>query len=159
MNGGVLHRLRRDDSGQVMVLAIGFLAVALALIAVVVAVTSVQLERKRLMTIADSAAAYAAGAFDEDLFHASLERDPTDRAPGIVLSDASVTAAVATYLEDSRDAVELRHVRIVSATTPDGQTAVVELAGTARPALVGWLVDVIDADGVRIVVQGSARGQ
>ncbi len=154
------RRLRDDDSGQVMLLAIGFVAVALALIATVAAVTSVQLERKRLMTVADAAAAYAAGEFDEDLFHESLEREETDAVPpAIVLTDRSVAAAVETYLRESEDDVGLSDVRLVSASSPDGHTAVVELAGRARPALVGWLVDVVDTDGgVSIVVRGAARG-
>lgn len=154
------RRLRDDDSGQVLVLAIGFVAVALALIATVAAVTSVQLERKRLLSVADAAAAYAAGTFDEPLFHSNLDRVGGGAVdPVIVLTDASVATGAQEYLDDSSDVVSLRDVRLVSGTTPDGQTAVVELAGVARPALVGWLMDVLDDDGgVRIVVEGAARG-
>ncbi|PFG36090.1 hypothetical protein ATL41_0799 [Flavimobilis soli] len=154
------RRLRDDDSGQVLVLAIGFVAVALALIATVAAVTSVQLERKRLLSVADAAAAYAAGTYDEALFHSSFDRIG-DGAPGpaIVLTDASVAKGAQEYLAASSGVVSLREVQLVSATSPDGQTAVVELSGVARPALVGWLTDVLDDDGgVRIVVQGAARG-
>ena len=76
-----------------------------------------------------------------------------------MLTDASVAAGAQEYLDDSADAVSLRDVRLVSGTSPDGQTAVVELAGVARPALVGWLMEVLDDDGgVRIVVEGAARG-
>ena len=154
------RRLRDDDSGQVLVLAIGFVAVALALIATVAAVTSVQLERKRLLSVADAAAAYAAGTFDETLFHANLDQVGDETVdPVIVLTDASVATAAQEYLDDSADVVPLRDVRLVAGTSPDGQTAVVELAGVARPALVGWLMDVLDDDGgVRIVVEGAARG-
>ena len=153
--------LRSDDGGQIMLLAIGFVVVALALVAVVTAVTSVQLERKRLMTIADAAAAHAAGDFDEESLHAARAPDPgaPHAAPGLELTDARVADSVAEYLAASRGTLALRDVRVVSATTPDGRTAVVELAGVARPALVGWLVDVVDDDGgVRIGTRGAARG-
>lgn len=158
--GRLARRLRTDDSGQVLVLAIGFVAVALALIATVAAVTSVQLERKRLLSVADAAAAYAAGTYDETLFHSNLDRVGEETGnPAIVLTDASVAAGAQEYLDDSADAVSLRDVRLVSGTSPDGQTAVVELAGVARPALIGWLMDVLDdGGGVRIVVEGAARG-
>ena len=146
--GRLARRLRDDDSGQVLVLAVGFVAVALALIATVAAVTSVQLERKRLLSVADAAAAYAAGTYDETLFHSNLDRVGEETGnPVIVLTDASVAAGAQEYLDDSADVLSLRDVRLLSGKSPDGQTAVVELAGVARPALVGWLMDVLDDDG------------
>lgn len=149
-------RLRRDDEGQVLVMSIGFVVIVLALIGIAATMTTVHLERKRLMTLADNAAAYAAGRLDEDAFHRA---DPSTQTPGAVdLTDAGVERAVRAYLRDTAPHVDLRDVRLVSATTPDGRTAQVELSGRASPVLVGWFTDLVDPEsGITVVSRGSAR--
>jgi len=60
-------RVRAGDpeSGQIMILTLGLAMVVLGLIFVVVSVTSVQIERKQLLALADAAALDAAGQIDE----------------------------------------------------------------------------------------------
>ena len=129
-----------------------FTTIALALVVVVVAVTSVHLERKRLLTVADGAALHAAAVIDEGEFYGGAHGD----APALTRS--SVEAAVADYLRRSPEAARLQDLAITEASTPDGQSASVALVAVARPALVGWLVDLVD-DGVVIAASSSARGQ
>ena len=80
-------RLGRDD-GQTTVLTVGLCAVLVALMLVMLAVTTVQLQHRRLQSLADSAA--IAGA--EELGF-RLGEDP-----GVVLSDDDVAASASAHL-------------------------------------------------------------
>jgi hypothetical protein len=134
------------------VLSLVFTSIALALVVVVVAVTSVHLERKRLLTLADGAALHAASVIDEAAFYGA------DRGDAPTLTRASVEAAAGDYLSRSPEAAGLRDLEMLEASTPDGESATVTLVAFARPALIGWLVDLV-GDGVAISASSSARGQ
>ncbi|WP_093375086.1 pilus assembly protein TadG-related protein [Flavimobilis marinus] len=149
---GRRHSRPSGDEGQVLVLSLVFTSIALALVIVVVAVTSVHLERKRLLTLADGAALHAASVIDEAEFYGGAPGE----APA--LTRASVEAAASDYLSRSPEAAKLRDLAMVEASTPEGETAAVTLVAVARPALVGWLVDLVD-DGIVITASSSARGQ
>lgn len=136
-----------------LVLSLVFTSIALALVVVVVAVTSVHLERKRLLTLADGAALHAASVVDEAEFYGGGD---TREAPA--LTRASVEAAASDYLSRSPEAAKLQDLAMVQASTPDGETAAVTLVAVVRPALVGWLVDLVD-DGIAITASSSARGR
>ncbi len=133
-------------------LALVFTSIALALVVVVVAVTSVHLERKRLLTLADGAALHAASVIDEAEFYGA------DGGAAPALTSGSVEAAAADYLVRSPEAEGMRDLGLVEATTPDGEEAHVTLVAVARPALVGWLVDLLD-DGIEITAFSTARGR
>lgn len=79
--------LRRDE-GQTTVLTIGLCAVLIALMLVMLAATTVQLQHRRLQSLADSAA--LAGA--EELGF-RLGEDP-----GVVLADGDVAASARAHL-------------------------------------------------------------
>ncbi|WP_233279323.1 pilus assembly protein TadG-related protein, partial [Microterricola pindariensis] len=63
MTGALRGRLRGEE-GSSLVLTVFYGAFALALILIVVAATSLSLERKRLLSVADGAALAGAEAFE-----------------------------------------------------------------------------------------------
>lgn len=114
-------RLGRDD-GQTTVLTVGLCAVLVALMLVMLAVTTVQLQHRRLQSLADSAA--VAGA--EELGF-RLGEDP-----GVVLSDGDVAASASAHLAavGAREAVP--GLGGMSArVAEDGTTVVVSLDARA----------------------------
>jgi uncharacterized membrane protein len=118
----------------VTVLTIGFMLLALALVLVVSAATSVHLDRKRLLAVADLAALDAADALDRPGYYAPGAADPG--RPLVPLTEASVRAAVREYLDTHPDP-HLGVVQVLEATTTDGRTVRVRLRAVVRPALLG----------------------
>lgn len=146
--------LRRhdDESGQITLLSIGFGMLALTLVLVVAGASSVYLERKQLLALADGAAADAADAIDYGLYYAA---DATH--DGVPLSDVSVYESVEEYLGSSVAAAGFDGLAVTAPTgTSDGRTAQVTLSAVARPAVVPWVL-MPWADGFTITVTSSAR--
>ena len=87
---------RRDDAGQVSVLIIGFAAVLLLAIAVVIDASAAYLQRQGLDTLADGAALRGAdlGATGEDVYRGGVTDDDLE------LTAAKARAAVRDYLAD-----------------------------------------------------------
>ena len=144
------------DAGSITLLSIAFGALALLLVTAVVSATSVHLERKRLLTLADELALEAADALDETTFYRGRGQAP--RPEGIVpLTDADVRRAVEGYLTEHRGVVA-RHegLAVTEAVADDGRTARVTLAASARPALVSWITAPW-SDGIALQVTSSAR--
>lgn len=124
------------ESGQVMLLTIGVAVLALVLVLGVASVSALHLERKRLLSLADGAAAAAADALDEGAYYALSPGE--DRLP---ISDASVLAAVEDYLDSAPPALTGRFegLAVIAPTgTPDGRRAEVTLAAVVRPPFVPW---------------------
>jgi len=136
----------RSDEGSILPLVIFFAALVLLLVLVVTAATSLYLERKRLLTLADGAALVGVEAFDLTAV------EVTGASPRPVLDDASVSAAVGDYL-DAHPATGFEQLRVDAATTPDGRSATVQLSSTWRPPVVAMLVP----DGIRIDATATAR--
>lgn len=154
----VKSRIRNSgnpESGQIMLLSIGFMVVALALIAVVVTATAIQLDRDRLWNTADDAARYAAGAIDQESFY----QESRSALDGVPTTNDSVQRSVAEYLELAAPVQgDLKNMRLTHAESPDGRTAVVVLEGVSRPAMLGWFLSTFaNSDGVAIRVESSAR--
>ncbi|PVZ94856.1 hypothetical protein DDQ50_08755 [Amnibacterium flavum] len=145
LGGDRLRRWSRDD-GSTLPLVTGFTALALAVVLVVVAASSLYLAHKRLLTIADGAALAAAEGFELD--DVTLE----DGRVTPHLTDAGVTAAAAAYLAegetDRRDPVAL-----ITASSPDGRSAVITLASAWAPPLIRVFVP----DGLPLEVTTTAR--
>ena len=124
------RRLRpRDDDGSTLLLTIFFGCLALALILVVVAATSLYLERKRLLTLADGAALAGAEAFPLDAVTAGA----TGVRPN--LTSAEVAGAVAGYL-DAAPHPGLERLTVSRAVSADGQSATVSLSAYWRPPVL-----------------------
>lgn len=143
-----MRRLRSDESGSTLVLTIGFAAFALVVTLVVAAATSLYIERKRLLSLADSAALVGAEAFDLD--DVRVADDATGVA--VTLDPERVEAAVTDHLERVGPS-QLDDLRIVEATTPDGRSAEVSLSSAWKPPVLTLLLP----EGVRIEASSSAR--
>ena len=138
--------LLRDEQGSMLPLTIfyGFLCIVLVLL--VVAATSLYLERKRLFTLADGAALVGAEAFDlEDV-------ELTPDGPRATLESPDVAAAAAAYLRTAPTS-GFDSLTLERALTVDGRSATVELSAYWRPPVVSALVP----EGLRIEVTAVAR--
>ncbi|MEE1622173.1 hypothetical protein ACQ3I4_03440 [Zafaria sp. Z1313] len=133
------------EEGQTMILVIGYVVIALLTISAMLAATAVNLEARRLLSVADGAATAAADDF-------SL--DPSAEDVSLRLSDAAVESTVRGYLTDTRAAARFRGLGIGAAEAHgDGTTAYVRLTAVADPPIVGWFVP----GGVPITVESSSR--
>ena len=136
----------RNEEGSTLLLTIFYAALSLALILIVVATTSLYLERKRLFTLADGAALVGAEAFDlGSVVSTTHGYRPT-------LKSGDVASAVADYIADNP--IEgIRRIRVERATTVDGRSATVELSAYWSPPIASLLVP----KGFRITVTSVAR--
>lgn len=135
-----------DERGSILPLTIFYAFLALVLVLLVVAATSLYLERKRLFTLADGAALVGAEAFELD--DVSLTPD----GPRATLDSADVAAAAAGYLATApRSGFEA--LTLERADTVDGRSATVALSAYWRPPLLTVLVP----EGIRIEVTAVAR--
>jgi hypothetical protein len=134
------------DEGSTLPLIAAFTALALTVVLVVTAASSLYLERKRLLTVADGAALAAAESFDLDAVTVIGGNVRT------ALTDDEVQDAARAYLaglpETGRDQPEL-----ISATSPDGRSAEVTLLGAWHPPFASLLLP----DGVTVEVTATAR--
>ncbi|HAM26154.1 MAG TPA: hypothetical protein DCP11_05440 [Microbacteriaceae bacterium] len=135
----------RDEDGSILPLTIFYGFLSLVLILLIVAATSLYLERKRLFTIADGAALAGAEAFELD--GVSL----ASGGPRPRLVSAEVAAAVRGYLAVTPHDVE--SLAVERAETTDGRSATVELSAHWRPPVVTLFVPA----GFRIDVTAVAR--
>ena len=143
-------RVQRDERGQIAVLIIGLSVVAMMLIVVAVAVTSLHLSRMRLIDVADGAALAAADALDEGAYNRGV-------GTAVPLSSASVTSEATAYVDRRPLPPNVRAWGLMPGTgTPDGETAVVVMRGVADVPLVGPLLDAINTP-VTITVTSRAR--
>ncbi|AYF98708.1 pilus assembly protein TadG-related protein [Protaetiibacter intestinalis] len=134
------------DEGSTLPLVIFFGFLALAVVLVVTAATSLYLEKKRLFTLADGAALVGAEAFELDAV--SLTPD----GPRPVLESADVASAVAGYL-DGNPMAEFEELAVDEAASVDGRSATVTMSATWRPPIVTVFVP----DGIRIDATATAR--
>ena len=136
----------RNDEGSILPLTIFYGFLSLVLILLVVAATSLYIERKRLFTVADGAALVGAEAFRLD----AITRTAAGYRP--TLQSPDVAAAVTDYLASTpHDDFESLHID--RAETVDGRSATVELSAYWRPPVVSLLVP----QGFRIDVTALAR--
>jgi len=143
----------RGDDGQILVLTLGYVVIALLLVTVVASATAVHLERKRLLALADLVALESADALAEHGYFPS----GAGNGAGLPLSDASVRVAVEDYLRDNPGAAAgLDDLTVLSATTPDGRSAEVRLGAVARPAVVSWVLAPW-TDGIALQAESVAR--
>lgn len=144
-----LDRPRADvhaDDGSILPLIAGFASLGLVIVLLVTAATSLYLERKRLLTLADGAALVGAESFELD----DVELDGDELRPR--LTSSAVARDVVAYLREA-PLGGLEDVRLERAATDDGSTAVVSLSSYWRPPVVTLFVP----EGIRIDVSAEAR--
>jgi hypothetical protein len=154
--GCELKRAERCDSGccgatrsiraTTLLLTIFYGAMALVVVLLVVAATSLYLERKRLFALADGAALVGAEAFElSDVM-------VTDGSPHVTLETANVATSVEEYVE-ANPLSSVEDLRIDNASSPDGISANVTLSAYWRPPVLTLLLP----DGLRLEVTAVAR--
>ena len=123
--------LARDDRGSVLLLGMGFVAVCLLAVVVLVDVASALGQRQRLQSVADATALAGAQAIDLDAYY----RDGA--GPATRLDTSAVSAVAQRHLVGSgarRDIVGL----VVESVWSDGEQVTVELSSPLRlPFLAG----------------------
>jgi Flp pilus assembly protein TadG len=139
------------ERGQISLLILGFTVVALMLIVGGVDVTAVQLARTRLLDAADSAALDASDALDNGSAYGNGLRVSVD------VSTDSVRRSAAQYLAVQPRRHGISSWALVDGTgSPDGQTAVIRLRGTAEIPIAANIVAAFGGS-VDITVESRAR--
>ena len=128
-----------DDEGSVLLLTIGYGVLALAAVLICADATSLYLAQKRVDAVADAAALAAADGF---------ELSVVDGAPVAVLASDDVREQAQALVDAAGGGA-----RLVSATTPDGVSARVTVAGTWRPPVLTLFVP----DGVALEATATSR--
>ena len=138
---------REDDSGQTTILVVGLSAICILLATVILAATAVNIEARRLLSLADGASAAAADSFTLD-----VGEDPEGSAP--VLTQERAAATVQQYLESAAASSRFEGLRVQEVRVGDqGQTVDVVLTATARPPIANIVVP----DGVTVLATSSSR--
>ncbi len=140
----------KDDNGQMMVMVLGYVVVALLVTTVVIGISSVYLEHKRLLSLADGASLAAAGSYTLG------EVETQGASPSAVLSPARVRNVAADFVSRTPASQRFDGLAVAGATgSPDGSTAVVVLTAAVHPPVVNFLVP----DGIRIEATSTARSR
>ena len=133
----------RDDTGQTSVLVLGLSVICILLATVILGATAVNIEARRLLSVADGASAAAAGAFSIDVGESTPE-----------LSESSAEDTVAQYLNSAGAAERFEGLQMQSVRIQDqGQTVEVVLTATAHPPVVNIVVPA----GVTVIATSSSR--
>lgn len=128
----------RDDDGSVLLLALGYAVLCLALVFVAVDATSLYLAQKRADTIADAAALAGADGF---VFEVGVA------GPAVRLGDDEVRELAASVVEATDEAT------LIEASTTDGSSVTVTVATLWRPPIASLFVP----DGVPLTASATSR--
>lgn len=135
-----------DEEGSTLLLTIFYGCLALVLILVVMAATSLYLERKRLFTLADGAALAGAESFALD----DVSVGPHEVRPELTSADVGV--AVRDYLAAAPHA-GFADLTVRRAASVDGRSATVTLTSWWRPPVLTLVLP----SGVPLEVTAVAR--
>jgi len=124
-----MNRLLRREDGSILPLTMVYGALALVLILVTVAATSLYLERKRLFTLADGAALAGAEAFSLE----AVVVEPDVLRPA--LTSEAVEVAVREYLA-SAPQERFEDLTVTDVSSADGRSATVSLSSQWRPPML-----------------------
>lgn len=138
-----------------MLMTAAFVAFTLGLVIVVVSITQVHLDRKRLLDLADATALAAADEVVGTSVYDGIDGTPASTG-GARLDPQDVEDAAAAYLAQHAGSTPLSDVRLVDVGTPDGRSARVVLTARTWPAIVspitsGW------SDGIELTAVAAAR--
>ncbi len=128
-----------DDAGSILILTLGYGLLALAVILACTAATSLYLRQKQLDAIADAGALAAADGFSLSV---------VDDEPVATLTHAGVQREAAAMVDEIGG-----QARLISATTPDGVSARVTVAGEWHPPVVTVFVP----DGLALRATATSR--
>jgi len=143
---GRVRRLCRGDDGSTLLLTIFYGFLALLVVLIVTAATSLYLERKKLFTLADGAALAGAESFTLDAV--AIDSGELHAA----LTTPEIRAAATGYLAAAPHP-DLDGLVLTRADTADGQSATVTLRAWWRPPVFTLFVP----DGLPVEVTAVAR--
>ncbi|GAA3399842.1 MULTISPECIES: pilus assembly protein TadG-related protein [Pseudarthrobacter] len=139
-----------NEDGQMMVMILGYVTLALLVTTVVIGISSVYLEHKRLLSLADGASLAAADSYTLG------DVDTQGGSPSATLNPARVRNVAADFVSRSPAAQRFSGLAVAGSTgSPDGSTAVVVLTAAVHPPVVNFLVP----DGIRIEATSTARSR
>lgn len=139
-----------DENGQLTVMIIGYVTLALLVATVMIGISSVYLEHKRLLSLADGASLAAADSYTLG------EVASQGGSPSAVLNPARVRAVAADFVSRSPASARFQGLAVAGSTgTPDGSTAVVVLTAEVHPPVVNFLVP----GGIAIEAASTARSR
>jgi uncharacterized membrane protein len=123
---------------------------ALLVTTMVVGISSVYLEHKRLLSLADAASLAAAGSYTLG------DVDTAGGSPSASLNSERVRNVANDFITRTPASRRFDELAVASGTgTPDGSTAVVVLRAAVHPPVVNFLVP----DGIRIEATSTARSR
>jgi hypothetical protein len=133
-----------------IVMIVGYVLLALLVATVVVGISSVYIEHKRLLSLADGASLAAADSYTLG------EVEAAGGSPSAILGSERVRNVVADFVSRNPAARRFDGLSVTSGTgSPDGSTAVVVLSAAVHPPVVNFLVP----DGIRIEASSTARSR
>lgn len=139
-----------DEEGQMIVLIIGYVLLALLVTTVVIGISSVYIEHKRLLSLADGASLAAADSYTLG------EVETAGGSPSAVLGSERVRNVAADFVSRNPAAQRFDELSVTPGTgSPDGSTAVVVLSAAVHPPVVNFLVP----DGIRVEASSTARSR
>lgn len=137
------------EQGQILVLTLGFVVLALLTATVVMAITGLYLEHKKLLSLADGAALAAA-----DTYMADDISDGTRPSPSLV--DDRVKGTASAFLQSAGAFSAHDRLAIGPGTgNAPGGTAVVELSAVVHPPVISFLLP----DGIVVEARSTARSR
>lgn len=140
----------KNEDGQMTVMILGYVTLALLVASVVIGISSVYLEHKRLLSLADGASLAAADSYTLG------DVDTQGGSPSATLNPARVRNVAADFVSRSPAAQRFSGLAVAGSTgSPDGSTAVVVLTAAVHPPVVNFLVP----DGIRIEATSTARSR
>jgi hypothetical protein len=138
------------EGGQMIVMIIGYVMLALLVVTVVIGISSVYLEHKRLLSLADGASLAAADSYTLG------EVTGPGGSPSAVLGSGRVRNVASDFVARSPASARFNGLAVTQGTgSPDGSTAVVVLSSMVHPPVVNFLVP----DGIRIEATSIARSR
>ena len=150
MNAGRVDARDGSEHGQTMVLIIGFTLLALLLASVVAAASTLYIEHKKLLSMADGASVAAA-----DSYTLGGTTEGSSR-PAAVLTGERVRSVTASYLGRNNAYARFDRLAIGGGTgSPDSSSADVVLTAVAHPPIVSFLLP----EGIPIEARSTARSR
>lgn len=146
---------REPESGRILLMTAAFVAFTLGLVIVVVSVTQVHLDRKRLLDLADATALAAADEVVGTSVYDGIDGTPASTG-GARLDPQDVEAAATEYLAEHAASTPLEEVQLAAVSTPDGRTARVVLTARTWPAIVSPITRSW-SDGIELTAVAAAR--
>lgn len=133
-----------------IVMIVGYVLLALLVATVVVGISSVYIEHKRLLSLADGASLAAADSYTLG------EVEAAGGSPSAILGSERVRNVAADFVSRNPASRRFDELSVTSGTgSPDGSTAVVVLSAAVHPPVVNFLVP----DGIRIEASSTARSR